>query len=156
MNPQKIAVRACRPNLAPKPFEVLIGEWRTTGSHPYFPGLTLSGRAIFEWAEGGAFMVMRSEFEHPDFPQGIELFGSDDGLNKYYMLHFDERGVSRKYDVSFESGVLNWYRNDPEFSQRFSLTIEEDGHTMTSVGEMSQKGGPWEKDLSVTYVRVSG
>jgi hypothetical protein len=26
------------------------------------------------------------------------IFGSDDATGEYFMLYFDERGVSRKYD----------------------------------------------------------
>jgi len=154
MNPNHIADKARIPNPALKPFEVLIGEWKTTGSHPYFLGKALAGRAIFEWAEGGAFLILRSEIDHPKFPQGIEIFASDDALDQYYMLHFDERGVSRKYDVRFEDGVLTWYRNDPKFSQRFTLMIEKDGNSMVSSGEMSHNGGAWEKGLALVYTRL--
>lgn len=96
----KIGAKAIRSNPALKPFEFLVGEWQTTGAHPYFPNTELHGRVSFEWIEGGAFLLLRSEIDHPKFPAGIEIFGSDDTARTYYMLHFDERGISRKYGVS--------------------------------------------------------
>ena len=34
------------------------------------------------------------------------------------------------------------------------MTIEDNGNTMESRGEMSREGAAWEKDLALTYVRV--
>ena len=36
------------------------------------------------------------------------------------MEHFDSRGVRRTYGVSLEDGVLRFWRDDPEFAQRFA------------------------------------
>ncbi|MGH7141573.1 MAG: hypothetical protein ACREGH_03000 [Minisyncoccia bacterium] len=146
-----IGEKASIPNLALKSFEKLVGEWAITGSHPYLPGTILHGRASVSWLEGGAFLIMRSEIDKPEFPQGIEIFGSDDAAKGLYMLHFDERGISRKYDVTFKENGLRWWRDDPAFSQRFTLTIEDDGNKMRSRGEMSRDGGAWEGDLELTY-----
>jgi hypothetical protein len=151
---KEIAANALIPNPALKPFEALIGEWQTTGSHPYFPGMVLHGRAVIEWVEGGAFLRIRAQIDHPDFPDGIQIVGSDDALNQYYLLHFDERGVSRKYDAMVADGKFTWWRNDPEFSQRFCMTIEEGGKKMSSTGEMSKDGEKWEGDLALVYERV--
>lgn len=148
----KIGSKAVKPNPALKPFEVLVGEWQTMGSHPYMPNTELKGRATFEWIYGGAFLMVRAEIDHPKFPDGIEIFGSDDKAGTYYMLHFDERGISRKYDVSITKNQLKWWRNDSDFSQRFTMEIQKD--RLVSYGEMSRDGGEWEKDLSLTYKRL--
>jgi uncharacterized protein DUF1579 len=150
----KIGTKAVTPNPALTPFEVFIGEWKTTGSHPYLPDTVLHGRVSFEWLEGGAFLIMRSEIDEPRFPDGVAIFGSDDVEKKFFMLYFDERGVSRKYTVSMEGNQLKWWRDDPSFSQRMSITIEDDGNKMSSKGEMSRDGGAWEDDLELTYTRV--
>jgi len=148
----KIGAKARRPNPALQPFEPLIGEWQTTGFHPYFPDTELHGRVTCEWIEGGAFLLVRSEIDHPKFPDGLEVFGSDDEAGTYYMLHFDERGISRKYDVAISDNQLTWQRDDAHFSQRLTITIGKD--ELVSTGEMSRDGGEWEKDLSLTYRRV--
>lgn len=151
-----IGEKAAIPNPALKVFEQCIGEWAMTGSHPYFPGVALHGRASVEWLEGGAFVIMRSQIDHPQFPQGIEIFGSDDVAQALYMLHFDERGTSRKYDATFKGNELTWWRDDPTFSQRFTLTVENGGNRMTSRGEMARDGGAWEGDLGLVFNRVDG
>jgi hypothetical protein len=145
----KIGSGAIKRNPTLKLFEPLVGEWRTVGSHPYFPDAELNGRASFEWIEGGAFLMMRSDIDHPKFPDGIAIFGSDDEAETYYMIYFDERGISRKYDASITKNQLKWWRDSDHLSQRFTMTIEKD--KLTSTGEMSQNGGDWEKDLSLIY-----
>jgi hypothetical protein len=148
-----IAQKALIPNPALKPFEILIGEWKTTGSHPYFPDITLHGRAVFEWHENGAFVIVRSEIDHPKFPDSIQIFGSDDAAKSYFMLHFDQRGTSRKFDVQIDDHCFTWLRQDATFSQRYVLTVQDSGQRLESSGKMSQNGQAWEDDLSLTYIR---
>ena len=70
------------------------------------------------------------------------------------MLYFDERKVSRKYEVSIENNVVKWWRNAPGFSQRYSLTITDDGNTIIGKGELCEDGTTWKKDLDQTYTRI--
>lgn len=141
-------------NPALEPFSALIGEWATTGTHPLVPDTTLHGRASFEWIEGGAYLMWRSEIDHPSFPRGMAIFGSDDAMHEYFMLYCDSRGVSRKHEMSFENNVWKWWRNAPGFSQRYIWTLKDDGCTMISKGELSKDGSTWEKDLDLIYTRV--
>jgi len=149
-----IGKKALVPNPALKHFEVLIGDWENTGRHPALPGTELHGRTSFEWHEGGAFVIMHSQIEHKDFPDGVAIFGSDNDAKSIYMIYFDERGISRKYDVSLKGKKLKWERIDPKFSQRFTMTFSTDGRKIIGKGEMSQKQGSWEHDLSLTMTRV--
>lgn len=149
-----IGREALIPNPALSSFGALIGEWQTTGAHPLVPGTTFHGRTSFAWHEGGAFLIMRSEIEEPEIPSGIAVFGSDDATGRYFMLYFDERGVSRKYDATMTGNVLTWWRDDPSFSQRRILTVDDGGARMIGTGDMARDGGVWEADLSLTYVRV--
>ena len=150
----RIGSEALIPNPALQPFEALLGEWQTTGTHPYVPDTTFHGRTSFAWHEGGAFLIMRSEIDEPEIPSGVAIFGSDDTAQTYYMLYFDERGVSRKYDVTMTKDLLTWRRDESSLSQRTTIAIGDDGTTMVGRGEMSRDGGAWEDDLSLTYVRV--
>ena len=151
----RIGSAALIPNPALKPFEVLVGEWQTTGSHPDLPDSTLHGRTSFDWLEGGAYLIMHSEIDDPNVPSGVAIFGSDDVAKKYSMLYFDERGISRKYEVTMTGNQLQWWRDEPSFSQRFTIAIEDDGNKMVGKGEMSREGAAWEKDLALTFVRLS-
>ena len=152
-NMKNVAQKAAISNPLLEPFGVLIGKWETTGSHPYLPGKVLHGRTSFQWIEGGAFLMMRSENEEGEIPSGIAIFGSDDAAGEIFMLYFDERKVSRKYEVSFQDKVLKWWRNDPAFSQRFTCWLTDED-TIIGKGEMCKDGTTWEKDLELTYNRV--
>jgi hypothetical protein len=149
-----IGSEAQKTNPSLKPFEPLIGEWRTTGTHPLVPGKTFHGRASFSWIEGGAFLIWRSEIDEPGIPSGTAILGSDDAEGTFSMLYFDERGVSRKYGVTISGDVMTWSRDDPKFRQRMTLTIDADGTRIVSKGEMSREGKPWEGDLGLTYERI--
>jgi hypothetical protein len=142
------------PNSALKPLSVLIGEWETVGAHPLIPDTILHGRTSLEWLEGGAFVIMRSEIDEPGVPTGIAIFGSDDAIKAYFMLYFDERGVSRRYSATLDNNLFKWWRDAPGFSQRFTGTIVDGGNTIISKGEFSKDGSSWEKDLELTYTRV--
>lgn len=142
------------PNPALKQFSRLVGEWKTTGTHPLVAGKTLTGRSSFNWIEGGAFLIWHSVIDEPNFPAGIAIFGSDDSTGEFFMLYFDERKVSRKYDVSFEDNVLKWWRNVPGFSQRYSWTFTDDDNTITGKGELNKDDTNWERDLEQTFTRL--
>lgn len=146
--------KAAKPNPALKSLSILIGEWKTAGKHPMLPGEVLHGYASFKWLEGGAFMTMHVAIAHRDFPEGIAVFGSDGASEEYSMIYYDER-VSRKYSTTIKDQVWTWWRNDPEFSQRFIGTISADGNTIVSKGEMSKDGKPWEGDLELIYTRIA-
>ncbi len=153
---KKIGQEANIPNPALKPFNFLIGEWETTGKHPLVPDTVLHGRAVFEWFEEGVFLVMRTEITNDSrFPSGLALIGSDNKAETYHMLYFDERGISRKYDMSIDGKTWKWWRDDPEFSQRVTVSISEDGLTMIGKGEMKKDDLEWEGDLDLTYSRIN-
>ena len=145
---------AAMPNPALAAFGILIGTWNTTGSHPLVPGATLHGRTSFEWLENGAFVLVRSEIDDPRFPKGIAIIASDDSEGECYMLTFDARGVSRKYDLSLRDNIWSWWRNAPGFSQRYRATIVDGGDLIVGKGELSKDGETWEQDLDLTYARV--
>jgi hypothetical protein len=149
-----ITNEAAKPNPSLSPLSGLVGKWSTTGTHPLVPGTTFHGRTSFAWIEGGAFLMMRSQIDEPEIPSGIAVFGTDDATGECSMLYFDERGVSRRYEVSLRDNVWKWWRNDPKFPQRFTATISADGRTIVARGEMSRDGASWEPDLALTYTRL--
>jgi hypothetical protein len=141
------------PNPALKPFEFLIGEWRTTASHPDVPGKDLPGRTSFAWHEGGAFLIMRSEIDDPRFPSGVAILGSDDPAGTFTLIYFDERKISRLFRVTAGDGTMTWRRDDPKLAQSMTFTAEDGG--LVSIGRMSKDGGPWGEDLSQVFKRAT-
>jgi len=134
--------------------EFLAGTWRTEGTHPLMPGTTFHGRTSFEWGFGGAFLVMHSEIDEPGIPSGIAIVASDDGADRWWLSYFDERGVSRRYELTIGDNELTWARDDDAFSQTQTLRAAPDGQSMTSTGRMRRDGGDWEDDLRLTYRRT--
>jgi hypothetical protein len=149
-----IGPEAQRPNPALEPLTPLLGEWRTTGTHPLFPHTTFHGRTSFAWHEGGAFLLMRSEIDEPQIPSGVAIIGSDDAAGTFTMIYFDERDVSRRYIVEVGDGEVSWHRDEAGFAQRMALTIHADGVRLDLHGKMAHDGGPWEDDLRLSYERI--
>ena len=138
-----------------KALEPLLGTWDTVGRHGMIPGVVLHGRASFERLQPGGLVLLRSSIrEDVGIPAGVSIIGSDDELGAYSMAYYDERGVSRIYEVGVEDDGLRWWRNAPSFAQRYSLTFAADRRTMVGKGELSWDGSTWEQDLDLTYTRV--
>ena len=141
----------------------LVGEWETEATHQLLPDTIVRGRSTFAWLEGGFFLVERSRNDHPDFPDGLNVFGCDDpdGADDpgeagggCSIRYFDSRGVFRRYALEAEAGVFRFWRDSPGFSQRFTGTLGHAGDTIAGVAELSRDGTVWEEDLWITYRRV--
>jgi len=150
----EVGIGALKPNATLKVLSPYIGLWRTTGSHPLMPGQSLEGRTSFAWHQGGAFVIMHSEMQQPEVPPGVAIFGSDDN-GSLVLIYFDQRGVSRHYEVSVNGREMRWRRDDPKISQRMSFTASADGKVIEQVGQMSKNGGAWQDDLTLTYHLVA-
>jgi hypothetical protein len=147
---------AAIPNPALQPLSVLVGTWHTAIRHRLLPGMTFHGSTMFEWMEGGAFLRMFAEVDHPDFPVGLAVISRDDEHNGYVMFQFDSRGESRIYQMSLEGNVWTTWRDAPAFSQRTVGTVSADGQTIDCVGELSEDDATWLGDIEITYTRVNG
>jgi hypothetical protein len=71
----------------------------------------------------------------------------------YTALYFDDRGVSRIYQMSLEGRQWKEWRHAPGFSQRFAGTISADGNIISASWEKSSDGTTWQHDFNLTYKR---
>ncbi len=137
---------------------VLAGDWDNieVSNIPFYsdPATVLHGHASFQWTEDGAFLVEYSEPPSPDFPRGTAIIGPDDAAGTYCMLYFDSRGVSRIYQMSLNGNSWKLWRDFPDFAQRFTGVISEDGQIIKAKWEKSSGGSQWEHDFDLTYTRV--
>lgn len=134
-----------------RPFDALVGTWTTEATHPLIDGV-VAGCASFEWLDGGRFLIQRISYEHELLPNAIGIIGAPENGDGLVMEYFDSRGVRRTYRTSIEDGVWRWWRDVPDFAQRFTATLAPDafeGH-----GELARTPGDWRSDLSVRYRRV--
>jgi hypothetical protein len=128
-------------------------------SHPRqrFPGegppLPATGAPSFEWLEDQRFLIQRSHYGHPEFPDAITVTGIID--RKPSMHYFDPRGVHRVFAVDISTGTWRFWNDAPGFSQRFTGTLSDDGNAINGQGELStDDGATWEPDLAITYRRI--
>lgn len=94
---------------------------------------------------------MRSQVEHPDFPDGVAIIGSDQDASRFVMSYFDERGVSRLMEVEAAGHQITWRHDGANLRQTLTLTAKA-GETVISQGRMSMNGGPW----GTTYPKSFG
>lgn len=136
--------------------EVFVGEWTEEVLLPDAP----AGRAVFDWALGGKYLLQRADSPLPEFPDGLMLIAYDDDTGAHTQHYFDSRGVVRVYKMSLRDGVWTLLRDEPDFSplsfsQRFEGTFSADGDTIDGRWETSHDGGAhWEIDFGLRYTRV--
>lgn len=133
-------------------WQPFIGTWETEASHPQLAGDPIHGDSTIEWLDGRRFVIQRSHYDHPQIPDAIAIIGVVDG--ELSMHYFDSRGVFRVYAVSLEGATWRFWRDGPDFAQRFTCTLSEDGDTIEGQGQLSRDGSTWEGDLAITYRRL--
>jgi hypothetical protein len=134
-----------------EPFDVLIGTWDTEATHPMFEGAVVPGSVVYEWLEGGKFLIQRSHNEHEKFPDAISVIGAPENGEGLVMEYFDSRGVRRTYRIAIEAGVLRVWRDHPGFDQRMEATLAPDG--FEAQYQLARAPGDWHDDLRVIYRR---
>jgi hypothetical protein len=141
-------------HLRPEPLSALVGKWVTEATHPLFAG-TVKGNAVAEWLEGNHFLILRSHAEHPDAPDSISVIGpATTDASALSMFYFDSRGVHRVYEVGINDRAWTIWRDSPDFSQRFTGAISDDGDTIYGLWELCRDGATWNDDLKITYRRT--
>ncbi|WP_020599289.1 hypothetical protein [Spirosoma panaciterrae] len=137
-----------------KDLEVLIGNWTAEISNASFlPDLstTIQSVATFEWFEEGEFLVLRLGTKVT--PHSTWLIGRDQDFPNYTALYFDDRHVSRVYEMSFNDDTWKIWRNAPNFMQSFEGKISEDRNTIVGAWSKSFDGKEWEHDFDLLYKR---
>jgi hypothetical protein len=142
-------------------FDALIGTWEMEASFKagYFgaeapPITNRGGRTTFEWLEGRFFLLQRFVNEHPAAPSGMAIIGPSGEREPLTQHYYDSRGVARIYRTSLEGRVWKVWREAPEFWQRYTGTISEDGSRIEGAWEGSTDGSEWKHDFDLTYIKA--
>ncbi len=144
-------------NPALRDLNLLIGNWEMELSNAAFlpdPRATVKGKVSFEWLEDGAFLIMRMGERLAKAPSAIWLVHRDQSNSGYKAFYYDDRKVSRIYEMSFSNKVWKLWRESPNFSQRFEGKISNDGNKILAEWQKSDDGKNWEHDFDVTYTRI--
>jgi len=131
--------------------EPLVGEWTTEVRHPDIG--VVHGEMSIEWMDGGGYLIQRASAEDTRFPRGISLIGPTEDGDRIVQHYFDSRGVARIYEISLENGVWRTWRDDPEFSQRFTGRFSDDGSEIEVRLERTEPDGTWVHDFDLVYRR---
>lgn len=113
--------------------------------------------ATFKWAEQGNVFVHAQGIKKnsADNVWATWLIGRDQDFSDYSVLYYDNRNVTRVYNMSFDNNVLKIWRNSPNFSQRFEAVLSKDKNTISGSWKKSVDGKKWNHDFDITYTRVS-
>jgi hypothetical protein len=134
--------------------EALLGEWEFTMSNCWFLeslDTKIKGSTIIERLHD-SFVVIRNTSADKK-PEDIMIIGHSDPQEKYEMFYYDQRGVSRIFNMTFDGKRMLFWREDKDFYQRMTLDIGED--SLHSVAEASDdKGKTWRIDLEMDYVKI--
>lgn len=135
-----------------EPLTALVGEWETLVEHPEIG--TVHGRMTVEPLERGGYLVLRSIAEDPVFPEAVSIIGPDATGERIAMHYFDSRGLARTYDIALADGVLTISRDGPDFAQRYTGRLSDDGATIVGAWEIDEDGTGLVHDFDLTYRRT--
>jgi effector-binding domain-containing protein len=131
-----------------------LGEWKVEGG-PEGP----SGTLVFEWLEGGHFLVQHVDLVHAGHRiQGIEIigierpFGSAPKSSDLKSRFYDNLGNTLDYTWELEGHALTIWGGEKGSPMAYRGTFSEDGNTLT--GGWKWPGGGF--DLVGTRVLSSG
>ncbi len=143
-----------RPGINPalKKLDVLVGDWRVEA---IVGELKQAGHARFEWVEGGAFLKEHWDFSPSELPPAATwIIGSDESSSDFSVLYYDTRSVSRVLHMRIDDNTWSLWRDDPEFSQRFSGKISPDGSSIQVYLEKSFDTKTWVHDFDLVFTRI--
>ncbi len=130
-----------------------VGEWDVMATHPQFPA-GVHGRCSFYWLEESDLLIWRSEFERPGPPSALSVIGYDNSARTFSLLYSDDRPVSRNYGMSIEGSTWKLWREAPDFTQRFTGTLSDDGNTISGLWETLVDPSDWKPDLHLVFTRI--
>jgi len=141
-------------NKALAALEPLIGQWEYIMYNCWFlesMDTKVKGFTTIERLED-SFVVVRSTNADKK-PSDIWVIGYSDPREKYKMFCYDQRGVSRIFDMTFDGKKLVFLREDNDMYQRIILEITDTGlHSEAWASE--DKGKTWRKDLEMAHKRI--
>ncbi len=125
------------------------GSWTTEATHPLVPGEVIHGTSQVEAMPGERFLVHRTQFDHPDFPDALAVLGDT------AMHYFDVRGVHRLFALTMSPDGWSIVRDrgDEAFAQRMAFVFDG-ADVLRGTTQLCRDGSTWEEDLAIVYRRV--
>jgi hypothetical protein len=135
-----------------------VGEWTLTPDFPNAPPAGTGGRVTYEWM--GPFLLQRWEVPVPEAPDGVAVITPRRDGDGHLQHYFDNRGVARVYEMTFDGRVWTLERTKPDlspldFAQRYVGTFDDDATEIRGAWEIRHPGEDWRLDFGLNYTRVT-
>lgn len=134
-----------------EPLRFLEGVWEMELSEAAFlpEGHVVRGSATFDFLDDGRLLAFRQG------DAATWIIGRDDSSDLFTVLYSDGRGVSRVYAMALEAETWKIWRDDDDFSQRFTSTVSAGRDLIIGRWEKRAAGEGWEHDFAVKYRRAT-
>lgn len=127
-------------NPALKSLERLVGGWNVSGQD-------IEGQVIFEWMEGGFFLIQHVDLIHDGRKiKGMEIIGYDEESDALKSHYFGNSGGVLEYTWELDDDTLTIWFGEKGSPSVFSGTFSEDGNSNT--GRWVWPGGGYESTMT--------
>ena len=122
------------PNPLLKTLEPLIGTWKISGPD-------VEGEIVFEWMEGGFFLIQKFDLEQGGHQKGIEYTGFDEETQTLRSRLMQTNGSRFTYTYEIEGDSFYYWFGDKGSDIFSHSTISKDGNTISGAWHMKNDDG---------------
>ena len=135
--------------------DAYVGRWTVTLTDAWFldsRDVKVHGAATFEWVDEG-FLRFLWTMEDEEQSWTVYLIGYSEPQDRYLTMTYDYRGLSRLFETSVNAGTMTMLREDPDFHQRVTWTVEAD-RILARPEASEDEGRTWRKDFDLILERA--
>jgi hypothetical protein len=151
-----------------KRLQAIVGRWQTSGYVIGEPDLPVVGVDNYEALPGGYFVVHYVDVIVGDrHVQAIEIIGEQDtGSDGFLARSFDSDGNTELMLLTIDDEGVFHFTGGPDIAPaaqltdiptarvRSTLTIAQEGQSMTALWERSDDGIRWEPWMDISFTRT--
>jgi hypothetical protein len=142
-----------KPGAGHKLPDMFEGKWKTEGTVKASgnnPELKITGTDIYEWFEGGFFLIHRVDVTvGKEKVKNIEIIGYNELTNSYTLHSFDSKGNSEEMKGSYDNCIWSISGESLRFNGRFS----ENGKILEGAWERQNDGEGWVHLMDIKLVK---
>ena len=145
----------------------IAGRWQTSGHVISEPEIPVAGTDTYEVLPGGYFLVHHVDVTVGDKPvRAIEIIGEPEAANGGFLARsFDNDGNAEVMRVTIDDNGVFHFTGGAEVASaaqptdvptarvRSTLTIADDGQSMTALWERSEDGANWQRWMDISFTR---
>jgi hypothetical protein len=146
----------------------IAGRWETSGHVIDEPEIPIAGTDTYEVLPGGYFLVHHVDVTVGDKPvRVIEIIGEPDTVSEGFLARsFDNDGNTELMRITIDDNGVFHFTGGAEVAAaaqptaastarvRSTLTIAEDGQSMTALWERSEEGTNWQRWMDISFRRT--